>query len=324
MNSRVIVVGDAAVDLIVHFPRFIDGDRKKVEYTTPSLHGGGTGANTAVALARLEVPITFIGTVGDDSYGRYVLNDLKKEGVDTEFLFMNCNLSTVCVFAFIDEAGERYLWGWPRENQAHREIPIDQINLDQIRSVSWVHSTGMLLAHESSGRRAVISLLKEAYNAGVTTSLDLNLRVNAGQLETSYREAVLEAMEYCSYVFGSGDEEFHYLNPCPTWEESASSFVRPQRSIVVRMGARGAMLMESGGECLEPAFRVKVTDTVGAGDVFNGGFIAARLLGKDHRIALQWGNAVSAYKLSHASARACPTIRQLEKFLASHPTRTMQ
>ena len=117
---KVLVAGDANVDLIVPFPRFLNDRRTLVEYPNPCLAGGGTCANTAVALSRLGVRTGFAGTIGCDQYGAYIKKDFEKEGVDTACLIEDARKNTVCVFAFIDEQGERYLWGWPRVDQAFR------------------------------------------------------------------------------------------------------------------------------------------------------------------------------------------------------------
>lgn len=79
---NVIVIGDANVDIIVPYPRFLNKERTLVDYPTPELQGGGTSANTAVALAKLGVGVSFWGTVGEDQYGRYIKKDLKSEGVN--------------------------------------------------------------------------------------------------------------------------------------------------------------------------------------------------------------------------------------------------
>ena len=92
---EVVVIGDVAVDIIVHYPKFLNEGRTLVDYTTPCLVGGGTCANSAVALARLGVDTRFVGTVGDDQYGRYILKDFFKEGVGTDGLIVDAGLNTV-------------------------------------------------------------------------------------------------------------------------------------------------------------------------------------------------------------------------------------
>lgn len=318
MTAPVVVIGDANVDLIVHFPRSENGSGQKGMLTPPSMHGGGTAANCAIALSRLQIPTTFIGTVGNDSYGQFMLENLQSEGVDTRQLFFDPNLNTVVVFAFIDEHGERSLWGWPRERQAHAELALERVDFDTITQAAWVHTTGMLLRQAASGRDAVIEILRKAHAAGVPTSLDLNLRVVDDYLEPDCRAAVVEAMRYCSVVFGSGEDEYQYLEPGVGWYAAARGLVTAERAIVLRMGAEGSMLLTADAEVRMRAYPVSVVDTVGAGDIFNAGFIAASLRGLPAPQVLRWGNAVAAYKIMHVGARGCPTLAELEEFLQAH------
>jgi fructokinase len=318
MSSQVVVVGDANVDLIVHFPRFVSAPELKVIPPAPEMHGGGTAANSAIALSRLQIPTAFIGTVGNDSYGQFILDNLQAEAVDTRQVFVDPTLNTVVVFAFIDEQGERYLWGWPRTRQAHTELGLEKIDFDAIYQAAWVHTTGMLLRQPGSARSTAIEILRKAQAAGISTSLDLNLRVENLQLDSGCRAAVLEAIQYCSVVFGSGEDEYQYLEPAMDWRAAARGLVNPKRAIVVRMGARGAMLLTAEGETHMPAYQVNVVDTVGAGDIFNAGFIAASLRGLSGEEALRWGNAVSAYKIMHTGARGSPRLSELEEFFRAY------
>lgn len=286
-----------------------------MEFKTPVLMGGGTGANTAVALSRLGLEVSFVGTIGADNYGKYIIEDLQQENINTENLIIDKELNTVGVFAFIDEYGERYLWGWPRTKQSFKELDLQKVDLDEIKNADWIHSSGMVLVAESSAREAVLEIFKLAYEAGVTTSFDLNLRVDNGRLD---KDTVLEIMEYCNYVLGSGEEEFYYLKPEENWLDSAKYFASETRTIIARMGAGGSMAI-TPDQCIEvPGYKVEVCDTVGAGDVYNGGFIAARLAGCSLLDSVRLGNAVAGYKVSKEGARNSPKIEELEEFLQTH------
>ena len=118
---KVVVVGDANVDIIVPYPRFLNEERTQVEYPQIGIEGGGTSANTAVALAKLGWMYRSWAR-GDDQYGRFVMQDFKDAGVDVTGLVADSTLSTVGVFAFVDDRGERYLWGWPRERQSFKVL----------------------------------------------------------------------------------------------------------------------------------------------------------------------------------------------------------
>lgn len=320
---KVIVVGDATVDIIVPYPRFLNEDRSRVEYPTPCLQGGGTAANTAVALSRLDIPTGFIGTIGDDQYGRYIVNDFRNEKVDTEQLIIEPDLNTVGVFAFIDENGERYLWGWPRVDQAFKVIDMGKIKKETLHDAAWIHSSGMAIVHDTSARSSIIQIFKEAYSMGIPTSFDLNLRVDQGSLDPVYKEAVLEVIKYSNYVLGSADEEFRYLGEHDNPIENARAFVNKDRTIIVRMGKEGSYGLSIEEEVKTEAFDVEVVDTVGAGDVYNAGFIAAILNGYNLKDSLVMGNAVAGYTVNQKGARNCPHKNELNDFLAKYNNKVL-
>ena len=313
----VVVVGDANVDIIVPYPRFLNEERTRVKYPDISIQGGGTAANTAVALARLGVGTAFIGTVGDDQYGRFVHDDFAAEGVDVTGLVVDSRLNTVGVFAFVDEFGERYLWGWPREGQSFKVLDANMVPFHRVRRADWVHSSGMCLAYDTSARSTIIRIFKEAYEAGVPTSFDLNLRVDSGVLDSDFAQALDRVMPYVTHLLGSGPDEFAYLAD-GSWVDNACALACDGRTVIARDGRRGSIGFAEGRRIEAPAFNVEVADTIGAGDVYNAGYIRATLDGAGLKQALRDGNAVSAYKVAHQGARSSPSSDQLAAFLACH------
>ena len=318
---EVIVVGDANVDIIVPYPRFLDAERTRVDYPTISIQGGGTAANTAVALARLGVTTSFVGTVGDDQYGRFVRDDFTREGVDVTGLMVDSRLNTVGVFAFVDEFGERYLWGWPRDDQSFKVLDEAMVPWHRVRSADWVHSSGMCLNHDASARSTIIRIFEQAHGAGVPTSFDLNLRVDNGVLDPDFAEALRRIMPYVTHLLGSGPDEFAYLGD-GDWAGNARALACDGRTVIVRDGGNGSIGFAEGTRIDAPAFRVDVADTIGAGDVYNAGYIRAMLDGAGLGQALRDGNAVSAYTVARKGARSSPDALQLADFLNeySQPT----
>ena len=315
---EVAVVGDANVDIIVPYPRFLNPERTKVEYPTPEVVGGGTCANTAVALSRLGRDVLFAGTVGDDSYGRFTKKDLIEAGVDVDGLVVDRKVNTVGVFAFIDETGERYLWGWPRDHQSFKELDWDRLPMKKLAEVSWIHSSGMCLTYAGSSRDSIIRLFAWARERGIRTSLDLNLRVDNGELDSDLAGALNEILPQVDYLLGSGPEEFAYLGQ-DNWRENARNLASNGHVVVARDGSRGSVgFVQGNAEINVPAFKVEVADTVGAGDTYNAGFISAILSGEELTGALRQGNAVSGYEVSHKGARHCPDIQQLDDFFNNH------
>ena len=313
---RVVVAGDANVDIVVQFPRLGAGENGATIWPNPEVVGGGTSSNTAAAAARLGLDVLFVGTVGDDPYGAFASRDLAERGVDVSGLVCDRELNTVGVFAFVDEAGERYLWGWPREKQSFKVIDEDRVDFEALRSADWFHSSGMSLVYDTSARSTITRMYREASEAGVPTSLDLNLRVDGGVLDPEFARALEAVMPYVDYLLGSGPEEFAYLGE-GTWRENARALAVDGRVVVVRDGANGSVAI-SGTDVFEaPAFKAEVEDTIGAGDVYNAGFVAALLEGGSLQEALEKGNAVSGYTVARQGARNTPTPEQLAAFIDS-------
>lgn len=312
---NVVVVGDANVDILVHYPQFLDEARTQTSWPTPEVVGGGTSSNTAAALAKLGVETVFIGTVGADSNGKFVRSDLEACGVDTSGLIVDPSLNTVGVFAFIDERGERYLWGWPRVDQSFKVIDEDCVDFDVVRNAAWVHSSGMSLTYDTSARSTIAHIYREAHEAGVPTSLDLNLRVDDGVLDPDFAQALYAILDDIDYLLGSGPDEFAYLGE-GSWFENALELSKTGKTVVIRDGANGSMVIHDGEAQKVDAFPVDVEDTVGAGDVFNAGFISAMLEGGELREALVRGNAVSGYSVARKGARNTPNRLELESFIS--------
>lgn len=313
---EIIVVGDANVDIIVQYPRFLDPEKTHVVWPNPEMQGGGTSSNTAAALAKFGLGCAFVGTVGDDNYGRFVRDDLAKLGVDVSGLVVDPSLNTVGVFAFIDETGERYLWGWPREKQSFKVIDENRVDFERICRADWVHSSGMSLVYDTSARSTITRIFHEAHAAGVPTSFDLNLRVDDGVLDPDFAQALDAIMGDVDYLLGSGPDEFAYLGG-GTWEENAAALARDGRMVIARDGARGSMALFDGKAVRADAYRVEVEDTVGAGDVYNAGFISGILAGRDISEALRLGNAVSGYTVARKGSRSTPTAQELEEFMSA-------
>lgn len=313
--KKVVVVGDVGLDIIVHFPKYLDNERKRVAFEVPSMEGGGTGANTAAALTKMGISPYILGTVGDDAYGKFVLKDLIDEHIHIDYLKVDQTVNTVGVFAFVDEYGERYLWGWPRTDRCFEKLELTDRDFALLETADWIHSTGMITVRDTSARKRVEEIFEFAHERGITTSYDLNLRVTNDVLDESFKRATCRILENCTYVLGSAEEEIFYLDDEKDWRKTAQKLVRSDRTIVARMGENGSIAFTDKGEIQMPAYCVKVKDTIGAGDVFNGAFIYGCLNGYDMNETLDLCNAVAGYSVEHEGARSAPTIAELETFV---------
>src|SRR4029079_11794394 len=116
--------------------------------------------------------------------------------------------------------------------------------------------------------------------AGVPVSLDLNLRIGFrdGGFEQGFLETVERAIAAAAVVLGSATDELAYLGA--TWEEAARRIAAEGRTVVARLGADGVVAFVGDRVAKAPAFDVPVLTTLGAGDAFDAGFVAARVEGR--------------------------------------------
>jgi len=312
-KKAALVLGDVNVDLVISLGE-VDEHQTRPRKELPQLHGGGTGGNAAAGLARLGVPVSFIGTVGDDSFGHWSANALAQEGVDTRHLRHVEQAFTSVVVAVIRPNGERELFVWPDAGGAHTRLSPDEISPEIFQSAGWLHTTGLCLREEPV-RTAQIKAMRLAKDAGLTISLDLNLRLESWGLDESLREVFMQAISLSDIILGSGPDEIRPLTGLHSIQEGGESLSDGNRTVIARLGPEGVLAVTPGGVTSSPAFAVEVVDTLGAGDAFNGGFICAQLEGKDLQESLRWGNGAAAYKIGRKSARGLPARKELAELL---------
>ncbi len=313
-KQQIVVLGDAVVDMVIQLPdrsiRPLDLSR-----SVPQLHGGGTAANTAVTLARLGVPVSFIGSVGDDGYARWLARDLAHQGVAAHGLQQLPDVFTPMVLAMVEPDGERMLVVWPDQGGADKHLRVEHLDTEMITGAAWLHTTGMCL-RVSPVRETVLHAMQLARDAGVTVSIDLNLRIEVWGWNDALRTTVEKAVTLADVVFGSGREEIMPVAGAPSVEEAARALADGKRTIVARLGADGAFAVTADESFQAPAFKATAVNTVGAGDAFSGGFIAARMAERDVAEALRWGNAVAALKVQREEPRDLPTRAEVAALLA--------
>jgi sugar/nucleoside kinase (ribokinase family) len=320
-QNPVVVVGDANVDMVIHLPKSKkETEKADLTQSEPELYGGGTAANVAVALARLGVPVAFVGAVGDDGYGRFVRDGLQAEGIDIHQLHTLHDAFTPMVIAMIQPDGERLIVVWPPERGADVRLAAKHLDAAQIANAAWLHTTGMCLRH-SPVRETVLRAMQIAQEAGVPVSLDLNLRLELWGWRDNIRETIDRAVDLADVVFGNAAEEIVPVARMASGAavEAAAHIVSGGKRIVVaRQGLAGALAATPGGTTHAQAFSVEnVVDTLGAGDAFNGGFIAAQVECRPVAEALRWGNAVAALKIGQPGARGLPVRAAVEALLAA-------
>ena len=290
-----IVLGDACADLIVRTS--VDEEDTKRQFH-PEVICGGSAANTAMLLARLGVPVAFVGAVGRDSFGNMISDQLSGVGVDTSSLIHLDGAFTTVIVALIALDGTPRMMGWPRRAGADKLLDPLDVDLSSFEEIAWFHSTGVSLVNNPV-RETVSRAMEHARNKGVPISLDLNLRLGLvdGVLAEEYESHLRKAIDLSDYVFGSATDEIALLCPHDDTGKASESLAGMIRTVVSRRGELGAICASGSGLIESNAFDVDVVDSMGAGDAFNAGFITAQLDGLTLAEALEWGNATAGMSL---------------------------
>ncbi len=268
---------------------------------------GGSPTNIACGTARLGLKSAVITGVGDEHMGRFIREELEREGVDTRGVKTDPERLTALVLLGIRDR-ERFPLIFYRENCADMGLTEADIDPDFIREARAVVATGTHLSHPRV-EAATLKALKIAREAGRRTALDIDYRPNlwgvAGHGEGESRfvesQAVTEKLQSTLHLFDlivGTEEEFHIAGGS-TDTVAALRAVRAvsDATLVCKRGARGAVAFTGAipdslddGEA-GPGFPIEVFNVLGAGDGFMSGLLKGWLDDEDWPTALKYANA---------------------------------
>jgi 2-dehydro-3-deoxygluconokinase len=248
---------------------------------------GGAESNVASHLARLGADSRWVSAVGQDAFGRAVLDAVADTGVDVSGVYRDPERPTGLYVKEADAAGSpvRYYRRGSAASAMGLEV-LDRLRLDEVR---LLHLSGITAALSDSCLELLGVLLSRPRN-GHLVSFDLNWRPALWpgrdpsvllELANS-ADIVLAGADEAEAVWGTGDpEKLRRLLPGPA-------------SIVVKQGEQGATLIEDDTFTYQPALRVDVVEPVGAGDGFAAGYLAAHLVGDPPPRRLRAGHLQAA------------------------------
>ncbi len=295
----VVGLGYTATDYLAVVPHLPRPDTK-LETGCLSIQGGGPVATALVTVRRLGFRPLYIGKVGDDDFGRFMLEELRKEQVDVTNVV--CEKGATSQFAFIMVDAE----------QGHRTIVWTRGTVSRLRrgeaELGAVDRCRCLLLDDLE-TEAGIEAAARARGQGIPIVLD------AG----SVREGMAELVPMCDYVVASSQFGSQYAGSSDPSAAARLIHQKTGRVAVVTAGERGSFCAGPDGSLEQPGFKVRAVDTTGAGDVFHGAFAVGILNGWDLPRVLEFSNAVAAMKCTKLGGRpGIPTFAEALEFLRSH------
>jgi len=279
-----ILVADAIVEKVSEYPQ----KGVMVPVNSISMCNGGNAMTAAINLKKLGTESYMIGMIGKDMFGDYLKRKLLDSFVDISGLKINESVQTSVSIQMIDEDAERSYFHCKGTNGVFSEKDIDY---SIIEKCDMVFVTGSFLMDTFDGIETM-KFLKRCKEMGKITFLDV-----CWDASGRWGELLDMSMPYIDFLMPSIDEAVCIAkkeNP----EEIADVFVsKGVKNVVIKLGSKGSYLRKKGelkGKIFPPFYVKNPIDTVGAGDSFCSGFLAAYSRGKSIEECMITGNAVGS------------------------------
>jgi ribokinase len=298
----VLVFGSLNMDLVTRTQRLPQPGETIAGYSFATVPGG-KGANQAVAVARLQVPVQMNGRVGSDEFGKMLIKSLRSVGVNCDGIQVDQSCSSGVAAIAIDDAGENNIIIVPGANGRVNETDVDRLPLSNHK---------VLLLQLEIPLAIVLAAAQAAHQAGVTVMLD------PAPAPTELPAELYAAVD----ILTPNQVEAEQLTGIAVRDRAAATQAARAlrqmgvKTVIIKMGAQGALCATELGEVWIEPFEVVAIDTVAAGDAFNGGLAAALAEGRSMLEACRWGAAAGAIAATQRGAQSSmPSREALMKLL---------
>lgn len=275
---------------------------------------GGDTSNCAIAAARQGARVAYLCRLGDDVFGDQIRTCWQQEGVDTSGVITAADETTGVYFVTHDQNGHHF--SYRRNDSAASRLKPGELPADAIRSASLIHLSGISLGISASAADAAFEAIEIARSAGRTVSFDPNYRPALWPLSRA-RAMIHEAMSRCQIAL-PGLDDARLLTGIDEPDRIADFYLHLGVEVVaLTLGAQGVLVATTELRKRLPAHPVTPVDATGAGDTFDGAFLAQWLLDQDPLEAAAYGNAAAALSTQgYGAVTPIPSRAQVMALLA--------
>lgn len=311
MGDSVVCAGILVADHVCSPMAAIPEEGHLVAVDTMYLLTGGCAANVAVNVAKQSVPVTVLGKVGDDVWGRFVREDLAARGVDTAHIGVSPSCPTSQTMILLCKGQDRrfvHTFG------ANRELRVTDLDPALLERAAVFYLGGYLVLPELDPD-ALANFFRHCRERGIRTVLDVV--VPSG---FDYRGELAPVLRHTD-VFLPNDDEAAMLTGCAAPTDQARALrALGAGTVVVTMGDEGLVCAQGDRVWRAPQFPGEVVDQTGAGDAFCAGFIAGMVRGMDLRGCIHYGSTLgTACVRSIGCYQGVPAGPEAAAFMAEHP-----
>ncbi len=308
MAVKVVVLGSANMDMVAFAPK-LPAPGETVLGNRFEMACGGKGANQAVACARLGAETWFIGRVGADAFGDMLLQSFQAAGVRTDFVRRDPDASSGVALIFVDETGQNEIVVAPGANGRVSPEDIDAAAL------VWENAKALLVQLE-------IPLATVGYALGEAARRGLLVVLNPAPAP---RQPLPEEWFGLVDVWVPNEREIEGLTGIEVTDEERAERAakallgKGAKTLVLTLGAKGALLATPQFMRLYPAFPVQAVDATAAGDAFAAALTVRLAEGGSLEEAVLFANAAGALACTKVGAQpSMPTRAEVASFLQSH------
>ncbi len=308
--SKVILVGEPMALFIAEE----EGSLDKVTRFTRS--AAGAEMNVAIGLKRLGHDVCYITKLGMDPFGKYLIDFLNAEGIDTSKICFDDHYPTAFQLKGKTSEGDPDV-AYYRNGSAASNLKVDDVDGIDMSGFNHFHLTGIFPAISDISRATLLYLIEKAKNNGLTTSFDPNLRPSLWGNPADMINTINKISFRCDTVL-PGIAEGKILTGFDHESDIADFYLKNGvKTVVVKLGPKGAYVKTAKGEAYVDGYKVeKVIDTVGAGDGFAVGFMSGILENKDVCECADRANAIGAIQvMNKGDNEGLPTREQLFAFM---------
>ena len=302
---RIVIVGSSGTDMIIKLDRI---PRPGETLLGGEFHitGGGKGANQAVSAARAGGEVAFVARLGQDEFGDQAIAAFVKDRINVDHIYRDRKVATGVALIFVDKHGENSIGVAPGAN--------GRLSSGDIKNARKIFDgAGVMVVQLEIPLQTVQAAALLAAKSGARVILN-----------PAPARALPDALLRHVSILTPNETEAELLTGIKVNSDSAAAKAasvlraRGVQTVILTLGARGALVATSDSAQIVSGFKVKAVDTTGAGDVFNGALAVALAEEQSLIDAVRFVNAAAAISVTRLGAQpSAPSRREIEKLLKS-------
>jgi ribokinase len=313
-NKNIVLIGNLNIDLIIRNVPHMPGWGQEVLGSDYIVASSGQSAYTAFALSKLHVGTRIVSSVGDDEYGDRILEDLKRNGIDISSVQRIVTGNTGITVAIVREDGERAFVSDP-SSLTMFDMETVRRNLGDLGTAAIVGIVGSFFLPRFR-IRDIGACFTMAHEAGCQTLLDTGW--DPGNWSVNSVRELRDNLRHADFFIPNMDEA-RAITARETPEGAAETLLSDGcGTVIIKLGEGGSYLRTVRKEIFVPSFKTHVFDAVGAGDVYNAGFIFGTLQKWPLEARMIFGSATAAHYISQQSDRF-PDLSTILNLASNNP-----